>query len=167
MIRCKPLRNVRQTAKMITIFILLALITGAIAVFSTDLGLPPVIGQVLFIIVISVALYYMLKYTLSDYVYELSADSFTIIKTVGKKSTVMASLSLSMTVDLVTKEEFKKNKGVYGTISKNFNYRQNPLGDYMVYIFRFNDTTVSVEFEPNDPFVRTMKERIRNNKTNI
>ena len=59
----------------------------------------------------------------------------------------------------------KKNKEKYGKIARNFNYRQNPFGGGTVYVFNFSDQTYSIDFEPNEPFIKLLKEAIERNKT--
>ena len=165
MIKCKPIRSGKQTAAMIITFALLALLTGILATYGLSMGIPLIVGRLSFGVVLSVALYYMIKYTLADIEYELSADTLSIIKTVGRKRTVMGALDLKMSVDLVDKDEFKKNKEKYGKIARNFNYRQNPFGGGTVYVFTFSDQTYSIDFEPNEPFIKLLKEAIERNKT--
>lgn len=164
MIKCKPLRSVKQTALMMLTFILLALGTGALSVYAPDLGLPAAVGRIPFGIILAVALYYMIRYSLADMEYELSADTLSIVKTVGRKRTVMGALDLSMTTALITKAEYKANKQKYGKISHYFNYRQNPFGDGMVYIFEFSGTVAMLKFEPNEPFTAKLREAIENCK---
>ena len=166
MIKCKPIRNGKQTALLMLVFALLAIATGILSVYSVEIGIPAVVGRIGFGVVLSVALYYMIKYTLADYEYELTADTLSIIKTVGRKRTVMGALDLSMSVALISKEEFKKDKKKYGTIDRNFNYRQNPFGNGMIYIFEFSDQLYSVDFEPNEPFVNSLCVAIDNCKRN-
>ncbi len=164
MIKCKPLRSGKQTAVMIITFAVLALVTGALATYGLNLGIPLIVGRLSFGVVLAVALYYMIKYTLADIEYELSADTLSIIKTVGRRRTVMGALDLTMSVDLVEKSEFKKSKEKYGRITRNFNYRQNPFGGGMIYIFTFSDAVYSIDFEPNEPFAKALKEAIDRNK---
>lgn len=148
------------------VFALLAVATGILSVYSVEIGVPAVVGRLGFGAVLAVALYYMIKYTLADYEYELTADTLSIIKTVGRKRTVMGALDLSMSVALVSKEEFKKDKKKHGSIDRNFNYRQNPFGSGMIYIFEFSDKLYSVDFEPNEPFVNSLFAAIDNCKHN-
>ncbi len=166
MIKCKPTRNGKQTAILMITFAVLALATGALAVYSAELGLPVIFGRLGFGAVLLVALYYMIKYTLADYEYELTADTLSIIKAVGRKRTVVGNLDLSMSVAVITKETFKKDKKKYGLIVRNFNYRQNPFGNGTVYIFEFSDKLYSIEFEPNEPFVNSLCAAIDNCKRN-
>ncbi len=166
MIKCKPIRNGKQTAILMLTFAVLALSTGALSVYSADLGLPVIFGRLGFGVVLSVALYYMIKYTLADYEYELTADTLSIVKTVGRKRTVMGALDLSMSVAIISKEEFKKDKKKYGRVERNFNYRQNPFGNGMIYIFEFSEKLYSVDFEPNEPFVNAMCAAIESCKHN-
>ena len=148
------------------VFALLAVATGILSVYSVEIGVPAVVGRLGFGTVLAVALYYMIKYTLADYEYELTADTLSIIKTVGRKRTVMGALDLSMSVALISKEEFKKDKKKHGNIDRNFNYRQNPFGSGMIYIFEFSDKLYSVDFEPNEPFVNSLFAAIDNCKHN-
>lgn len=164
MIKCKPLRSGKQTAAMILTFAVLALVTGALATYGAYIGIPVITGRVSFGIVLAAALYYMIKYTLADIEYELTADTLSIIKTVGRKRTVMGALDLSKTVALVSKEEFKKDKRKYGRITRNFNYRQNPFGDGMIYVFSFSEENYSIDFEPNEPFTKALEAAIERNK---
>lgn len=164
MIKCKPLRSVKQTAFMMITFVVLALCTGALSVYGTELGIPVVIGRIAFGIVMIAALYYMIKYSLMEIEYELSADTLTIIKTVGRRRTVMGALDLSMTVALISKAEYKENKQKYGRINHYFNYRQNPFGDGMIYIFEFSGNKALLKFEPNEPFTAKLREAIDNCK---
>ncbi len=164
MIKCKPIRSGKQTALLMLVFALLAVATGILSVYSVEIGVPAVVGRLGFGAVLAVALYYMIKYTLADYEYELTADTLSIIKTVGRKRTVMGALDLSMSVALISKEEFKKDKKKHGSIDRNFNYRQNPFGSGMIYIFEFSDKLYSVDFEPNEPFVNALYAAIDNCK---
>lgn len=164
MIKCKPVRSGKQTAVLMISFAVLAVATGILSAYHVELGIPAIVGRIGFGIVISVALYYMIKYTLADYEYELTADTLSIVKTVGRKRTVMGALDLSMSVALISKEEFKKDKKKHGTIDRNFNYRQNPFGNGMIYIFEFSDKLYSVDFEPNEPFVNALYAAIDNCK---
>lgn len=164
MIKCSPLRSAKQTAAMILTFALLALVTGALATYGLYLGIPLIVGRLSFGFVLASALYYMIKYTLADIEYELSADTLSIVKTVGRRRTVMGALDLSMSVALIDKAEFKKDKEKYGKITRNFNYRQNPFGGGMIYIFTFGDDVYSVDFEPNEPFAKALKEAVKRNK---
>jgi len=164
MIKCKPLRSVKQTAFMMITFVVLALATGFLSVFGPELGLPAAVGRIPFGIVLAVALYYMIRYSLADMEYELSADTLTIVKTVGRRRIVMGALDLSMTVALVSKAEYKENKQKYGKINHYFNYRQNPFGDGMIYIFEFGGNKALLKFEPNEPFTAKLREAIDNCK---
>lgn len=51
------------------VFALLAIATGILSVYSVEIGIPAVVGRIGFGVVLSVALYYMIKYTLADYEY--------------------------------------------------------------------------------------------------
>lgn len=160
MIRCKPERNPKQTLFMLLSFISLALLTGLFCVYADSVGIPQVIPQALFAAVVLVALYYMIRYSLTEIEYELGADTLTVIKTTGRRRVVAGTLDLAETLAFIPKSEFKKNKSRYGNIDKSFNYRQNPTGESMIYIFRFSGLIAMIDFEPNAPFVEAMRDNI-------
>ena len=146
---------------------ILALVTAAAAVVLFTIGgfteYFPGIYQITAIImgVVSIELY--MKYVGSDYVYEAGENSFKIYKITGKKSICVCSLDYEMSLsEVVTKDEYLKNKEKYPKYDFNVNYAKNLAPEnYSVYFFMFKEKKCMAKFEPDEVFTQYLNEKIR------
>ena len=108
------------------------------------------------------------RYSITEMEYEIFDGSFSVIKVVGQKRTVVCSLSLSTAIMLIPKAEYteKLKAGQMPVINSRYNFNQNMKCKSYVYICEFNGKTIMVEFEPNEIFVRVMLEEIERAKKN-
>lgn len=161
MYKCKPERNPRQAYIIIFGF---AVILIAIAIASVVVDVYKIVFHLMFLVGLTYAFFIAYRYTMTEMVYAVDGDSFTVTKTVGKKSVTVCSLDLSTAVALVDEKEYEANKKTYGYIDKKYNYVQNICGNYWYYICEFNGLTLLVAFEPNDIFAAKMKQSIYDSK---
>ena len=160
MILCKPERNVKQARVLI---IGCAIICIVAALFSSIVQMYKWVFQLIFLIVLTVGIFNIIRYTLTEMTYKLTPESFSILKTVGKKTTPVCSLMLSETVFLGSAEEYQKvKKNQY--ISRKYNYCQNITKDCFYYVCLFNGKYIEIKFEPNAPFVSEMHRAIDESK---
>ncbi len=123
----------------------------------------PGIYQITAIIMAVVSLELYMKYVGSDYVYEAGETSLKIHKITGKKSICVCSLDYEMSLsEIVTSEEYLKNKDKYPKYNFNVNYAKNLAPEkYSVYFFYFKDKKCMAKLEPDEVFTQYVNEKIR------
>ncbi|NLN55530.1 MAG: hypothetical protein GX148_04420 [Clostridiales bacterium] len=165
MFRCKPERNPKQVTLIMLTFVT-AFIATAVLVCSVNSY--KWIFELLLIIVLSAGIMAVYRYSMTEMEYEIFDGSFSVIKVVGQKRTVVCSLSLSTAIMLIPKAEYteKLKAGQMPVINSRYNFNQNMKCKSYVYICEFNGKTIMVEFEPNEIFVRVMLEEIERAKKN-
>lgn len=165
MFRCKPERNPKQVTLIMLTFVT-AFIATAVLVCSVNSY--KWIFELLLIIVLSAGIMAVYRYSMTEMEYEIFDGSFSVIKVVGQKRTVVCSLSLSTAIMLIPKAEYteKIKAGQMPVINSRYNFNQNMKCKSYVYICEFNGKTIMVEFEPNEIFVRVMLEEIERAKKN-
>ena len=161
MYKCKPERNPRQA--YIIIFGC-ALILIAIGIASAVVPVYKIVFHLMFLFGLTFAFFIAYRYTMTEMVYAVDGDSFTITKTVGKKTVTVCSLDLSTAKAFMDEKEYRANKKTLGYIDKKYNYTQNICGSYRYYICEFNGLTLLVKFEPNDIFAAKMEQSIYDSK---
>lgn len=161
MYKCKPERNVRQAVLLLVVSIVLTVGTFALANFlPQQAGIIRFIGFLLAIL----ALYVIIRFTMTEMEYTLDNGSFVITKIVGNKRTVQGVLDLADTVALVTREEYRE-QGLNKNLSTICNYSQNIGGKHWFYVFEFGGKRAVIEFEPNEAFVAIFHEEIERAKS--
>lgn len=161
MYKCKPERNVRQAVLLLAVSIVLTVGTFALANF-----LPEQAGIIRFIgfLLAALALYVIIRFTMTEMEYTLDNGTFVITKIVGNKRTDQGVLDLADTVALVTREEYRA-QGLNKNLSTICNYSQNIGGKHWFYVFEFGGKRAVIEFEPNDAFVAIFREEIERAKS--
>ncbi len=160
MYKCKPERNTKQVALLMISSILLTI--GAFALGILWEQYRGVINLAAMLIA-ALAIYVIIRFTMTEMEYTLEDGTFVITKIVGNKRTDQGVLDLADTIALVTKEEYLAqglNKG-YRTFC---NYSQNIGGKHWYYVCSFSGGRAVVEFEPNEAFVAIMKDEIEKAK---
>ncbi|HBL84470.1 MAG: hypothetical protein A2Y17_10105 [Clostridiales bacterium GWF2_38_85] len=163
MILCKPERNSKNTYCVIFVFSLLGI---SMWIFSSTFQYLKWVFQLILILSAVAAIYLIIRYTMTQYVYQLSLTDLIITKTVGNKTTTVCSLDLAESKLLVSKQAFyeKNMEKDVGYIHNKFNFCQNLNCECYYYIYSFRDKNYLIKFEPNEVFVRAMKENIGNIK---
>ncbi|MGI6716204.1 MAG: hypothetical protein ACOX3X_03275 [Eubacteriales bacterium] len=163
MYRCKPERNPRQVTLIMLTFVTAFIAT---AVLRCSISGYNWIFELLLIIVVSLGIMIVYRYSMTEMEYEVANGSFSVIKVVGQKRTQVCSLSLATAIMLIPKEEYaeKAKNGEIPYINTRYNFNQNLKCKSYVYISEFNGKTILVEFEPNEIFVRVMLEEIERAK---
>lgn len=161
MYKCKPERNVMQAVLLLCSSIVLTVGTFSLgALLPSQRGVINLIG----VLVLSLAIYTVIRFTLTEMEYTLDGGTFIITKIVGNKRTVQGALDLADTIALVDKQEYRA-KGLNKGLSTICNYSQNLGGNHWFYVFAFSGKRAVVEFEPNDAFVALFREEIRKAKS--
>lgn len=161
MYKCKPERNVRQAVLLLVVSIAVTVGTFALALY-----LPAHAGIIRFIgfLLAALAIYIIIRFTMTEMEYTLDNGTFVITKIVGNKRTDQGVLDLADTVALVTREEYRA-RGLNKNLSTVCNYSQNIGGKHWFYVFEFAGKRAVVEFEPNDAFVAIFREEIERAKS--
>jgi hypothetical protein len=161
MIKCKPIRDSKKAIMLVAFFAILSLVAASVpCVMPSYKG----IGQIAFIVVLSIGISFCIRYTMTEMEYTLTEDSFQVRKKVGNKETVVCSLAISETVVLTDKKTYKANAESYGYITRKYNFNQNICAQSVIYICKFNGNNILVEFEPNQPFYNCFLKQIDENK---
>ena len=146
---------------------ILSIVTAvsAIVLFAAGgiVSVIPGVYQITAIIMAVVSLELYMKYVGSDYVYEAGETSLKIHKITGKKSICVCSLDYEMSLsEIVTSEEYLKNKDKYPKYNFNVNYAKNLAPEkYSVYFFYFKDKKCMAKLEPDEVFTQYVNEKIR------
>lgn len=162
MYKCKPERNVKQVMLLLIGSITVTVGTFALGVlWEAQRGIINFIGMLMMVL----AIYVIIRFTMTEMEYTLDGGNFTITKIVGNKRTVQGSLDLADTVALVTREQYRA-QGLNKGLSTICNYSQNIGGKHWFYLFEFGGKRAVIEFEPNDAFVVIFREEIEKAKRN-
>jgi hypothetical protein len=114
--------------------------------------------QMVILVLAVLAIQVLLKYILSDYIYELRDTNFLIYKIQGKKSVCLCSLSLTQSMcPVMTRDEFRKRSETLPKHHVSLNYCKNIAPkDEFLYMFDFNGKITLLLFEPDEIFVKHM-----------
>lgn len=161
MYKCKPERNVRQV-----VLLLLVSVVATVGTFALALYLPGQAGVIRFIgfLLAALAIYVIVRFTMTEMEYTLDNGTFVITKIVGNKRTEQGVLDLADSIALVTREEYRA-RGLNKNLSTICNYSQNIGGKHWFYVFEFGGKRAVIEFEPNDTFVAIFQEEIERAKS--
>ncbi len=161
MYKCKPERNVRQVVLLLSVSFLATGGAFALAVvFPLHAGIIRFIAFLLLVL----ALYIILRFTMTEMEYTLDNGTFIITKIVGNKRMVQGALDLADSIALVTREEYRA-QGLNKNLSTVCNYAQNLGGKHWFYVFEFSGKRAVVEFEPNEAFAAIFREEIERAKS--
>ena len=143
--------------------VLLAL--GVISfIISTQFPFVPYLFQLAAIILLTFGIQTLQRYHLSDFKYIIDDKDdgrsfFNVIKTQGKKETMICSIDLCRCVYFGKPDNYKEK-----TVN-SFDYRQN-IGTKNYYVIIYNDYSgfVTVRIEANDTFAKELDIRIGSNE---
>ena len=156
MYKCKPERSVAQTR----LIFWLGLGIPAVMLFVS--GALPAYGSVVRLaafLAICVTIMLMVRYSLSEYEYEADGESFSVTRITGRRRTVMCCLNLATAQKLLPKKEYRELPASERAIIK-YSLCQNIRADSYVFLCDFNGRRTMVEFEPNEAFVKILRDQM-------
>lgn len=160
MYKFKPERNPRQAYILVLCLAALSCTGFFIASLIDNYRL---FAQLIAVLFLAMSVMMVVRYTITEMEYSVSANAFTISKTVGNKTTVLCCLDLSTAIALVDKKTFLHSKE-FSDVTIKYNHCQNIKAQSFVFVYEFNGKKGMIEFEPNAVFVKLMKESIERTK---
>ena len=158
MYKCKPERSVAQTR----LIILLGL--GIPAVLFPVSGALPAYGSAVRLaafILICVTIMLMVRYVLSEYEYTADGESFSVTRITGNRRTTVCCLNLASAEKLLPAKEYRALPAAERAVMK-YSLCQNIRADSYVFLCDFNGKRTMVEFEPNEAFVKILRDQMDN-----
>jgi integral membrane sensor domain MASE1 len=161
MFKCKPERNPKQAVMLVVSLAVLSCVGFLVASSSSSNRL---LAQLIAVIFLLMSIMLVIRYTLTEIEYTVSPAAFVITKTIGGKSNVLCTVDLTTAIALVDKETYQHSKD-FSDVAAKFNFCQNiRCAKTFVFVFMYKDKKSMIEFEPNEVFVKLMKEAIENAK---
>lgn len=160
MYKYKPERNARQALILI---ICLSLLTCTGFFIASLLETYRMFAQLVAVLLLAISIMMVIRYTITEIEYSVSAGTFGISKTIGNKTTPLCSLDLTTAIALVDKNTYEHSTE-FSDVSIKFNYCQNIKAQSFVFVYEFNGKKGMIEFEPNTVFVKIMKDAIKKAK---
>ena len=152
----KPERSVAQTR----LIFWLGLGIPAVMLFVS--GALPAFGSIVRLaafLLICVTIMLMVRFSLSEYEYAVDGESFSVTRITGRRRTVMCSLSLATAEKLLPAKEYRELPAAERAIIK-YSLCQNIRADSYVFLCDFNGRRTMVEFEPNEAFVKILRDQM-------
>lgn len=162
MYKYKPERDPHQALMLV---VCLSVLSCAGFCASSFISAYRLLAQLIAVLFLGLSVLIVIRYTIAEMEYTVTADSFIVSKKVGNKMTVLCSINLTSNVALVDKKTFLHSKEFSGT-SIRFNHCQNIKAQSYVFVYQLNHKKGMIEFEPNAVFIKIMKEAIENSKKN-
>ncbi|HAN21423.1 MAG: hypothetical protein A2Y15_09305 [Clostridiales bacterium GWF2_36_10] len=162
MYKYKPERNPRQCLLLV---ICLSVLSCAGFIASSYIETYRFLAQLIAVLFLAMSIMIVIRYTITEIEYTITADTFIITKIVGNKMTIVCSLNLASTIALVNKKTFEQTKE-FSNATMRYNYSQNIKAQSFVYVYLFNGKKGMIEFEPNAIFVKIMNDAIENARKN-
>ncbi len=153
---CKPLRSPRQAMFIIVFTVLMVVLTAFLVPRFPDVALYLRLLGGTFLLV---GAYLLFRYTMTEFVYTLQGDVFTVRRIIGFSERAVVSIELAETVSLYTKAEFRKVKTNGGK-----SLRQNLTAATAFMVYERNGKKHYLEFEPNYEFYCLLKNALDNKK---
>lgn len=153
---CKPYRSPKQAVFIIVFTAVFVLISAATARYFPDIALYLRLTGGALLLLGAVLLF---RFTMTEYVYALSGNVFSVRRINGFTESTVFSLELSSDTELYTKAEFKKKTTAGGT-----SYRQNLTASTAYLVYKRGSKRRYVEIEPNAEFFALLKKEIDENK---
>lgn len=123
----------------------------------------PFRGVLMFLFFVSLVfgIQFLIRFGMTAYHYELQDDNFIVVKTVGRRSTIVCNLTLKTALGIVSGDKVSSIPQNFGHISQKYNYCQNMFSkNSYYYLFEFNGKNGMIKFEPDDAFLEEFKQRM-------
>ena len=156
MLRCKPERSPRQALALV--FGSAALTLG-VFLLGTVIPVLKIWLQAAGILLLVGAVFAVIRYTVTEIEYAVSADTFFAAKISGGKRTTVCTAELSSAVALLDKKTFANSKE-YSNYSEKISLRQNIIADTYIIVCSVNERLKIIEIEPNAAFVSVLTQAI-------
>lgn len=153
---CKPYRSGIQAVFIIVFTAALVLLSAVMAGLYVGIG-KYFIGAAAAFCFVGVTLLY--RYTLTEFVYCLDGDIFSVRKTVGFASSTVFSLQLDSKVSLVADKKLLKKEKIRGV-----SYRQNLTASTAFIVYEQAGKKLYAEFEPNVEFYAIVRDKIEDTR---
>lgn len=115
-------------------------------------------------VLLTAALFISVRYVISNYVYEITSDSFAVTKITGRRKTVVASLSLSEAIGISkrpkTKDERADFHSRFGKTDARMNFCRNLFADSYVLVSNFNGKKYEILLEVNAQFAHMIESAV-------
>ena len=159
---CKPERSVFQTRVLVFscafVTLLLFFISTVVKSYSAFIefcGFAALMVSILFVV----------RYPLTEFEYAVDDTGFAVTKIIGNRRQVICNLALDSAIAIYDKKTYKSLPRNEKAIIK-YSLNQNMVANSYVFVCVFNGKRTMVEFEPNEEFVRIVKNAIENAKQN-
>ena len=165
MILCRPERDVR---KSVTILIIYSVLSVCLSMLTYWLPALQGVFTLLFFALSAAVIMLFYRYTLTQYIYQLTLTELSVIRIVGRQSRVLFSFSLEDSKLLVAKQYFFKDgqSDKWIDVPQRLDACQNIFASCYFFICGEDGKEVLLKFEPNELFVRAMLDNISNAKRN-
>ena len=139
--------------------------------FISEFFAPRLAFQLLALIAVSVAIFLVSRYVLTDYKYVITdidapgdEIKFTIVKINGKREAIMATFELKDAYALEKCRTTKEFERIHGKVTKLYSYVSNFMsGDVYKLAINFNNMKVLFSIEISEQFATEIKARIPEN----
>ncbi len=113
------------------------------------------------VVLFIVGLQFLIRFTMTEFIYELQDDNLIIHKKVGRRQVVFCDLTLRLAKEVFEKPTSGSFEKEHGKMTRIYNCCTNFMPQHAhVFIFTFADKPSALIFEPNDIFLQEMKDRI-------
>lgn len=153
---CKPYRSPIQAVFILVFTSIFVLMTAFIVPYFPDVAIYLRLLGGVFLLLGAVLLF---RYTLTEFVYGVSRDTFTVCRITGFASRNVATIELTENTCLYTKAEFKKIKTAGGK-----SYRQNLTAATAFLVYEKNGRKYHLEFEPYAEFYEIVKQALQDKR---
>lgn len=163
MILCRPERDVR---KSIAILVIYSVLSVCLSVLTFWLPALQSVFTLLFFALTAAVIMLFYRYTMTQYIYQLTITEMSVIRIIGRQSRVVSTLSLEDSKLLVAKQYFFKNgqSDEWLDVPQKLDACQNIFASCYYFICGEDGKEVLLKFEPNELFVRAMLDNISNAK---
>lgn len=154
---CKPERNIRQVKLLL---FLSAVITALVFLASTLVPSYSALIQLFGFLVLVVAIWLNVRFSLTEYEYAVGNGDFSVIRITGNRRQTVCNIALESATDVIAKRDYDHLPSAERAIIK-YSLNQNMFAESYVFLCEFNGKKTMVEFEPNVEFVSILKNEIK------
>ena len=113
------------------------------------------------VILFVVGLQFLIRFSMTEFIYELQEDNLLVHKKVGRRQTTFCDLTLRLAKEVLEKPSQGSFEKKHGKMTRIYNCCTNFMPKHAhIFIFTFADKPSALIFEPNDAFLSEMKRRI-------
>jgi len=121
--------------------------------------------NVVALILLGASLFITTRYAMSAYTYQISEESLVITRTIGTRSTILASLSLKTGEGVVKKPRSKEERLRYaerfGTADASMSFCRNIFASPYIYVTEFNGKKYEILLEIDEEFAAALDDAVK------